>query len=133
MLRSASLQKIIPVDADLLEDGAQTALWHIALIVRDGGVAVQRGSSQILCQPAACKWNSRPSCFSRLIIHLASRSPTQVAAGSGARAVLVGEGQGLIMLKRQSGVGAQRADSAANAATCISTVCTALLAANTPL
>ena len=40
---SLLLQKRFGSDAGLLEDGAQRALWHVAGVVGEGGVPVQRG------------------------------------------------------------------------------------------
>ena len=40
---SLLLQKRFGFDAGLLEDGAQRALWHVAGVVGEGGVPVQRG------------------------------------------------------------------------------------------
>ena len=37
------LQEGLGIDASLFEDGAQRAFGHVARVVGDGGVAVQRG------------------------------------------------------------------------------------------
>ncbi len=61
-------EKIIDGHPGLFKDGTQGAFGHVAGMVGKGGESPVVELNQISCDPAACRSNTNPAFFSRLMI-----------------------------------------------------------------